>query len=101
VCCSIRLKEAQKESDEVKQLYLEVCSSKEKLLAALECEQNAKKDLATRLYIESKKLMKAQAGLETEHQEVSAAVEVLNIPTNPLHGESMIDIQLTNVPRFY
>jgi len=60
--------EAQKESDEVKQLYLAVCSSKEKLLATLECEQKAKKYLATLLDIETVQLRKAQADLETERQ---------------------------------
>jgi hypothetical protein len=34
----------------------------------LECEQKAKKELATLLEIETKKLRKAQADLETEHQ---------------------------------
>jgi hypothetical protein len=85
----------------VKQLYLEVCSSKEKLLATLECEQKAKKDLATLLDIETEKLRNTQAELETEHQKVSVAAEVLNIPTNPLHGETLIDIQLINIPHFY
>jgi len=63
VCCSIWLREAQKESDEVKQLYLEMCSSKEKLLATLECEQKAKKYLVTLLDIETGQLRKAQANL--------------------------------------
>ena len=85
----------------MKQLYIEVCSSKEKLTATLECEQKAKKDLATLLDIETEKLMKAQANLEIEHQKVSVAVEVLNIPTNPLHGETLIDMQLINISRFY
>jgi hypothetical protein len=40
-------------------VYLEVCSSKEKLLARLECEQKAKKDLTTLLDIETEKLRKA------------------------------------------
>jgi len=92
--------EAQEESDEVKQLYLEVCSSKEKLLPTLECEQKAKKDLATLLDVETKKLMKAQADLETDRQKV---VAVLNIPTttNPLPDETSLDIQLINIPCFY
>ena len=81
MCCSIRLREAEKESDEVKRLYVEVCSSKEKLLATLECEQKAKKDLATLLDIETEKLRKARAHLETERQKVSVAVAVLNIST--------------------
>jgi len=97
--CSIRLREAQKESDELKQLYVEVCSSKEKLLATLDCEQKAKKDLATLLDIETEKLTKAQADLETERQKVSAAVAVLNITTttDPLHGDMLIDVQLINI----
>jgi len=80
-----------------------VCSSKEKLLPTLECEQKAKKDLATLLDIETKKLRKAQANLETDRQKVSVAVAVLNIPTttNPLPDETLIDIQLINIPRFY
>ena len=88
MCCSIQLKEAQKESDEVKQLYVEVCSSKEKLLATLECEQKAKKDLATLLDIETKKSRKAQTDLETERQKVSAAAALLIIATatDPLCG---------------
>jgi hypothetical protein len=64
----------------VKQLYIEVCSSKDKLLATLECEQKEKKDLAARLDIEAEKLRKAEAELETERQRVSVAVEILNIP---------------------
>ena len=66
MCCSIGLREIERESDEVKQLYLELCSSTEKLLATLECEQKAKKDLATLLDIETEKLRKAQPELETE-----------------------------------
>jgi hypothetical protein len=50
--------------DEAKQLYLEVCSSKEKFLATLECEQKVKKDLATLLDIETEKLKKAQADFD-------------------------------------
>jgi len=42
VCCSIRLREGQKVSDELKQLYVEMCSSKEKLLATLKCEEKAR-----------------------------------------------------------
>ena len=85
LCCSIQLREAQKEPDEVKQLYLEVCSSKEKLLATLECEQKAKKDLTTLLDMETENLRKAQADLETGRQKVSVAVVVLNIPTTTNH----------------
>jgi len=103
VCCSIRLREAQKESDELKQLYVKVCSSKEKLLATLGCEQKAKKDLATLLDIETEKLRKAQADLETKRQDVSVAVAVLNIPTtsDPLRGETLIDMQLINLAGCY
>ena len=64
----------------MKQLYIEVCSSKDKLLATLECEQKEKKDLAAHLDIETEKLRKAEAELETECQRVSVAVEILNIP---------------------
>jgi hypothetical protein len=103
VCCSIQLREAQKESDELKQLYVEVCSSKEKLLATLECEQKAKKDLATLLDIETEQLRKAQADLEAERRKVSVAVVVLNIATtsDPLRGETVIDRQLINFACFY
>jgi len=103
VCCCIQLREAEKECDEVKQLYVEVCSSKEKLMATLECGQKAKKDLATLRDIETEKLRKAEADLETEHQKVSVAVAVLDIATtaNPLPDETLIDMQLINIPRFY
>jgi membrane-associated HD superfamily phosphohydrolase len=103
VCCSIQLREAEKESDEVKQLYVEVCSSKEKLLATLECEQKAKKDLATLLDIGTEKLRKAQADLETECQKVSAAVAVLDMasPTDSRCSETLIDRQLINIAHFY
>jgi hypothetical protein len=99
VCCSIQLREGQKESDELKQLYVEVCSSKEKLLATLECEQNAKKDLATLLDIETEKLKKAQADLQTERQKVSVAVAVLDVATTTdrLCDETLIDMQLINI----
>ena len=103
MCCSIQLREAQKESDEVKQLYVEVCSSKEKLLATLECELKAKKDLATHLDTETEKLRKAQADLETERQRVSVAVAVLNIATTtgPLCSETLTDMQLMNIVQLY
>jgi len=103
VCCSIRLREGQKKSEEVKQLYLEVCSSKEKLLTTLKCEQKAKKDLATFLDIVTEKLRKTQADLENERQEISVAVAVLNIATttDPLCGETLIDMQLINITHFY
>ena len=103
MCCSIRLRDAQKESDEVKQLYLEVFSSKEQLLATLKCEQKAKKDLATIQDLETEKLRKAQAGLETERQRLNVAVAALNIPTttNQLCGETLIDMQLMNFSHFY
>jgi hypothetical protein len=84
----------------VKQLYLEMCSSKEKLLATLECEQKAKKDLATLLGKETEKLRTAQAELETEQ---SVAMAVLDIATkaNPLCGETLIDMQLINIAHVY
>jgi len=85
------VREAQKESDELKQLYVEVCGSKEKLLASLEYEQKAKKDLATLLDIETEQLRKAQADLEAERRKVSFAVAVLNVATtsDPRHGETL------------
>jgi len=78
----------------MKWLYLEVCSSKAKLLATLECEQKAKKNLATPLDIETEKLRKAQADLETERQKVIVAVAVLDIATTTdrLNGETLIDM---------
>jgi hypothetical protein len=102
VCCSIRLREGQEECDEVKQLYLEMCSSKEKILATLECEQKAKEALATLLDIDTGKLKKAQADLETECQKVSVAVAVLDIvtTTDRLCGETLIDLLLIYIPRF-
>ena len=103
MCRSIELKEAQKECDELKQLYVEVCGSKEKLLATLECEQKAKKDLATLLDIETEKLRKARAELETERQKVSVAVAVLDIATaaDQLCSETLIDMQLINFAHLY
>jgi len=103
VCCSIWLREAEKESDEVKQLYLAVCSSKEKILATLNCEQKAKKYLATLLYIETEQLSKAKADLETERQKASSAVAVLDIATtaDPLCGETLVDRQLISIAHFY
>ena len=100
---NIRLREAQKESDESKQLYVEVCSSKEKPLATLECEQKAEKDHASLLDIETEKLRKAEAVLETEHQKVSVAVAVLDIAATAdrLYGETLIDMQLINIVCFY
>lgn len=77
--CSIRLSEAQKECDGVKQLYIEVCSSKEKLIANLECEQKAKRDLASLLDEQTEQLKKMQTELDTEKQKVCALEEVLNI----------------------
>ena len=65
----------------MKQLYLEVCSSKGKLLVTLQCEQKAKKNHATPLDIETEKLRKAQADLETERRQVIVAVAVLDIAT--------------------
>jgi hypothetical protein len=62
----------------VKQLYIEVCSSKEKLIAMLECEQKAKKDLANLLDEETMRLKKIQTELDTEKQKVCVLAEVLN-----------------------
>jgi len=46
---------------------------------------------------------KAQAALETERQKVSFAVAVLDIvtTTDPLRDETLIDMQLINIARFY
>lgn len=77
--CSIRLREAQKECDEVKQLYIEVCSSKENLIGILECEQKAKRDLANLLDEQTERLKKMQTDLDTEKQKVCVLGEVLNI----------------------
>jgi hypothetical protein len=63
----------------VKQLYIEVCSSKEKLTAILECEQKAKRDLANLLDEETERLKKIQTELDTEKQKVYVLEEVLNI----------------------
>jgi hypothetical protein len=68
----------------VKQLYIEVSSSKEKLLAALDCEQKAKKDLAHLLDQEREQLKKIQVELETERKKVCVPAEVLNILTHCL-----------------
>jgi len=97
------LREAEKESNEVKQLYLAVCSSKEKLLAILECEQKAKEYLATLLDIETEQLRKAKADLETECQKASVAVAVLDIANtaDSLCGETLIDRQLISIAHFY
>jgi hypothetical protein len=77
--CSIQLRQAQKECDEVKQLYIEVCSSKEKLIATLELEQKAQRDLANLLDAEAERFKKIQAELDTEKRKVRALAEVLNI----------------------
>ena len=52
--------EPQVESDEVKQLYLEVCISKETFLAIWECKLKVKKLPATLLDIETEKLRKGE-----------------------------------------
>jgi hypothetical protein len=72
-------------------------------LSILECEQKVKKHLAALMDIETEKLKKAQAGLETERQKVSVAVAVLDIATTAdrLCGETLIDPQLINTARFY
>jgi hypothetical protein len=75
------LREAQKECDEVKQLYIEVCSSKEKLLATLESEQKAKRDLANLLDVGTEQLKKTQAELESERKKVRDPAQVSNILT--------------------
>ncbi|XP_023701619.1 centrosomal protein of 152 kDa isoform X3 [Cryptotermes secundus] len=74
---SIRLREAQKECDEVKQLYIEVCSSKENLTGLLECEQKAKRDLANLLDEQTQRLKKMQTDLDTEKQKLA---ELSSVP---------------------
>jgi len=51
----------------------------------------------------TEKLRKTQADLENERQEISVAVAVLNIATttDPLCGETLIDMQLINITHFY
>jgi len=68
-----------------------------------ECEQKAKKDLATLLDIETEKWRKAQVDLEADRQKVSFAVAVLNIATTADRrcGETLIDMQLINIAHFY
>jgi hypothetical protein len=61
-----------------------MCSLKEKLLATLECEQKAKKDLANLLDLETEQLKKTQVELETERKKVRVPTEVLNILTHCL-----------------
>jgi hypothetical protein len=77
----------------VKQIYLEVCSSKEKFLATLDCGLKTKEDHATRLDTETEEIKKALADLKTERQNESFAVALLDIATttNPLCGETLID----------
>ena len=86
-------------SDVVKQLYLEVCSSKQKFLATLKCKDKAKNDPATLRHIETEMLRKALAELK----KVSAAVAVLNVgtTTDPLRNKTLIDMQLINISPFY
>jgi len=57
----------------------------------------------TLLDIETEKLKKEQADLETEFQKVSVAVAVLDIATttNPLCGETLIDKRPINIAHFY
>jgi hypothetical protein len=54
------------------------------------------------LDIETEKLRKTQADLETERQKVIVAVAVLNIATTTdlLRGETLIHIQMKNIPAF-
>ncbi|XP_021928465.1 centrosomal protein of 152 kDa-like isoform X2 [Zootermopsis nevadensis] len=61
---SIQLREAQKECDEVKQLYIEMCNTKE-------CEQKAKKELANLLDLQTEQLKKTQVELETERKKLA------------------------------
>jgi hypothetical protein len=62
----------------VKQLYIEVCSAKEKLVTMLECEQKAKRDLANRLDEETEQLEKIQTELDTEKLKVCVLATALN-----------------------
>jgi hypothetical protein len=84
-------------------MYLEVCSSKEKFPATLECGQKAKEDHATPLDTETEKLRKAQADIETERQMASVAVAVLDIATTTdgMCSETLIDMQVINIFPFY
>ncbi|XP_069678990.1 centrosomal protein of 152 kDa-like isoform X2 [Periplaneta americana] len=68
---SIRLKDMQNECDRVKNLYIEVCASKDQLLTALECEQKAKNDLLRHLNLTNEKLKSVQKDLEVEQKKMA------------------------------
>ena len=65
MCCSVRLEQKEKECIEIKQLYVEICSSKDKLLASLEQEQQRNREFTKQLNVESKKLQDALLELQT------------------------------------
>lgn len=56
----------------MKQLYIEMCNTKE-------CEQKAKKELANLLDLQTEQLKKTQVELETERKKVFVLMEMLNI----------------------
>jgi len=64
--------------------------------------REGKNNPATLLDIETEKLKKEKADLETEFQQVSVAVAVLDIATttNPLCGETLIDKRPINIAHF-
>jgi formiminotetrahydrofolate cyclodeaminase len=68
--CSIQLRQAQKECDEVKQLYIEVCGSKETLIATLESEQRAKRELTSLLDEDAERFKKIKMELDAEKRKV-------------------------------
>ena len=68
-----------------------------------EVRRGGKNNTTTLLDIETEKLKKEQADLETEFQKVSVAVAVLDIATttNPLCGETLIDKRPINLALLY
>ena len=58
------MEQKDKECVEVKELYIEVCSSKEKLLKSLEQEQQKNREFTEQLNIQSKKLQDAEMELQ-------------------------------------
>ncbi|CAG2059519.1 unnamed protein product [Timema podura] len=70
----MQLEQAKKECEEVKRLYIDICSSKEKLTHQLELEQKAVNDLRGQLNTETDKLSKVLKELK-EGQETSRTLE--------------------------
>ena len=68
-----------------------------------EVRREGKNNPATLLDIETEKLKKEQADLDTEFQKISVAVAVLDIATttNPLCGETLIDKRPINLALLY